>query len=97
MNREEFAALDKRIAARADALWEAAGRPNGPRERFSDDARALIGMEENPMAGTIDPDAEPVIEEAELMANLGEFPSISDSQAEEPSFPDPDNEKPSAD
>jgi Protein of unknown function (DUF2934) len=96
MNREEFDALEKRVAARAEELWRAAGSPDGPRQRFIDDARALIGMEENPKAGTVDPDAKPVVAEAALMYNLGEFPSFSDSQAEEPAFPDPANEKPSA-
>lgn len=94
MNREEFAAWEGRVAARAEQMWIAAGRPEGPRERFTDDARALIGMEENPMAGTLDPEAEPVIEEASLQANLGEFTSYSDRQGEEPLFPAPDPEKP---
>jgi hypothetical protein len=97
MNKAEFAALDARIAARGEEMWEAAGSPEGPRDHFFDDARALIGMEENPMAGTMDPDAKPVVEEAALMRNLGEFPSFSDAQAEEPSFPDPENENPSDD
>jgi hypothetical protein len=96
MNKAEFAALDARIVARAEQMWVAAGRPDGPRDRFMDDARALLGMQENPMAGTMDPDAKPVVAEASLMRNLGEFPGVSDAQAEEPSFPDPDNEKPSA-
>lgn len=95
MNKAEFAALDARIAARVEEMWEAAGSPKGPRDRFFDEARALIGMEENPMAGTIDRDAKPFVAEASLMRNLGEFPSVSDAQAEEPSFPDPENEKPS--
>lgn len=95
MNREEFAAYDARVAARAEELWISAGRPDGPRDHFADKARALIGMEENPTAGTVDPDAEPVVAEAALMANLGEFASFSDAQAEEPTFPDPENEKPS--
>jgi hypothetical protein len=95
MNKVEFAALDARIAARVEEMWEAAGSPHGPRDRFFDAARALIGMEENPMAGTLDPDEKPIVAEASLMRNLGEFPSISDAQAEEPSFPDPDNAPPS--
>ncbi len=97
MNREEFAALDKRIAQRAERMWIDAGRPDGPRDHFLDDARALIGITENPTSGTLDPDeaAEPVIEEASLQANLGEFTSYSDRQGEEPSFPAPENEKPS--
>jgi hypothetical protein len=97
MNREEFDALDQRIAKRAEQMWIDAGRPDGPRGHFLDDARALIAITENPTAGTIDPEeaAEPVIEEAALQANLGEFTSYSDRQGEEPLFPAPDAETPS--
>ncbi len=96
MNREEFAAWDKRIAARADQLWEKAGKPEGPRTRFQELAREQIAIEENPHAGKLDPDeaAEPVIEEASLLANLGEVTSYSDRQGEEPAFPDPEPAKP---
>jgi hypothetical protein len=98
MNREEFAALERRIAAKATQMWNDAGRPDGPRDHFTDKARALIGIAENPTAGTLDPEeaAEPVIEEASLQANLGEFASYSDRQGEEPPFPAPDDGKPSA-
>lgn len=99
MNREEFAAFDKRVAEHAAQMWIAAGRPDGSRDHFMDDARALLGMKENPFAGTIDPQetAEPVVEEASLQANLGEFTSYSDRQGEEPLFPTPapEAEKPS--
>lgn len=98
MNREEFAKWEQRIAARALHLWQDAGRPDGSRDIFTQYARELIAIEENPTSGTLDPDeaAEPVVDEASLQGNLGEFPSLSDVQAEEPSFPDPQNEKPSA-
>ncbi len=97
MNSEEFAKWEQRIAARALRLWEDAGRPDGSREAFTQNARELIAIEENPTSGTLDPEdaADPVVDEASLQANLGEFPSFSDTQAEEPSFPDPANEKPS--
>jgi hypothetical protein len=93
MNREEFAAWEKRIANRAVLLWEEAGKPEGPRDRFLERARELIAIEENPHAGTRDPDeaAKPVVEEAALIANLGEFESFGDRQAEDPTFPDPAN------
>lgn len=98
MNSEEFAKWEQRIAARALHLWQDAGRPDGPRDAFTQNARELIAIEENPRSGKLDPDeaAEPIVDEASLQANLGEFPSLSDAQAEEPSFPDPANEKPSA-
>ncbi len=90
MDRQEFDAWEKRIAMRADRLWQDAGRPEGPRDRFVEDARELVAIEENPHATTMDPDeaAEPVIEEASLVANLGEFPSYSDRQGEMPLFPE---------
>ena len=98
MNRQEFTAWEKRIAARAADLWQQAGSPEGPRERFTEEARELVAIEENPSSGALDPDdaAEPVVEEAALQANLGEFASFSDRQGEEPLFPTPDNRKSSA-
>ena len=99
MNSEEFAKWEQRIAARALHLWQDAGRPDGSRDTFTQQARELIAIEENPNSGTIDPAdaARPVVDEASLQGNLGEFPSLSDAQAEEPSFPDPANEKRSTD
>jgi Protein of unknown function (DUF2934) len=93
MNRKEFAAWEQRIADRATLLWEEAGQPEGPRDRFVERAREQIAIGENPRAGKLDPQdaAEPVIEEASLIANLGEFESYSDRQGEEPAFPDPAN------
>lgn len=98
MNSEEFAKWEQRIAARALHLWQDAGRPDGSRDAFTQNARELIAIEENPHSGTLDPNeaAKPIVDEASLQANLGEFSSIGDAQGEEPSFPDPANEKPSA-
>ena len=100
MNSEEFAKWEQRIAARALHLWQDAGRPDGPRDTFTQNARELIAIEENPASGALDPQeaAEPVVEEAALQANLGEFASYSDRQGEEPLFPTPDAalDKPSA-
>ncbi len=95
MNRQEFAAWEQRIAARAENLWQDSGRPEGPRDRFTEEARELIAIEENPTSGTLDPAeaAAPVVEEASLIANLGEFPNFSDRQGEEPAFPEPDDDK----
>ena len=89
MDRSEFAQWDKRIAERAERLWQDAGSPEGPRLRYLEQARELIAIEENPTSGTLDPDeaAEPVVEQAGIVSNLGEFPSFSDRQGEEPMFP----------
>jgi Protein of unknown function (DUF2934) len=88
MDQKEFAAWEKRIAQRADRLWQDAGRPEGGVTRYLDDASMLIAIEENPDAGTLDPEeyAKPVIEESALMRNLGEFPTLTD-QGEETTYP----------
>lgn len=93
MDQKEFAAWEKRIAHRADQLWQEAGRPEGGVARYLEDASMLIAIEENPTAGTLDPEeaARPVVEESALMRNLGEFPTLTD-QGEETTYPDaPDN------
>ena len=86
MNRNEFDAWDQRIRARADVLWSNAGRPEGGPDRFVENARELVAIEEVPPA-TFDPFAPRVIEEASLQRNLGEFPTLVD-QGEEQTFPD---------
>lgn len=93
MDSKEFAAWEDRINNRARLLWEEAGKPDGTRDRFVEQAREQIAIEENPSAGRIDPDnaATPVIEEASIIANLGEFQGMGDQQGEQPSFPDPAN------
>jgi len=89
MNREQFDAWDRRIKAEADQLWRQAGSPDGQHDRFAEQARELLAIRENPDAGTLDPEeaARPVIEEAALMRNLGEFPTLTD-QGDEMTYPD---------
>ncbi len=91
MNRHDFDALKQRIRDRAALLWEQHGKPEGPRDRLLEEARELVAIEENPVSGRIDPSetAEPVIEDAALMRNLGEFPTLTD-QGNEQTFPDGD-------
>ena len=88
MDQKEFDAWEKRIAQRADSLWQDAGQPEGGAARYLDDAKTLISIEENPTAGTLDPEdaAKPVVEESALMRNLGEFPTLTD-QGEETTYP----------
>lgn len=87
MNRDEFNAWEKRIKERADQLWQEAGRPDGPRDIFLEEARELIALEE---VGTPTRDPEkavrPVIEEAAIQGNLGEFPTLRD-QGDEETYP----------
>lgn len=92
MNRDEFDALDARVDARAKRLWSEAGSPDGGKEHFLDQARELVALEEV-VPPTLDPQmtAEPVIEEASIQSNLGEFPTLRD-QGDEMTFPDPNPE-----
>jgi hypothetical protein len=80
---------DQRIRERAYHLWEQEGRPHGRDQEFWERARELIGMEDNPHAGELpnpmnhsDSPRETGIEEAEIQANLGEFPDRFADQGE---------------
>jgi hypothetical protein len=87
MNRKDFDAWEIRVQDRADVLWAAAGSPEGGSALYLDAARELIAMGEVAIP-TLDPieAAEPVVEEASLQANLGEFPTLTD-QGDEQLFP----------
>lgn len=45
---------DARITAGARILWERGGCPKGGEATYYEQARALIGMEDNPQSGQID-------------------------------------------
>lgn len=87
MDRKDFEAWEQRVADRAERLWRDAGEPSGGADAYLDEARELIAIEEVPPP-TLDPEeaAEPVIEEASIQGNLGEFPTLTD-QGEEQVFP----------
>lgn len=87
MNRQDFDAWDARVRARADRLWAEAGKPDVAADFYLDDARELLAIEEVPLP-TLDPieAALPVIEEAFIQGNLGEFPTLTD-QGEEQTYP----------
>lgn len=88
MNRQEFEALEARVKARAVRLWSAAGTPGGGHARFMDQARELVAIEEVDLPTLDIEDAtKPVIEEASIQSNLGEFPTLRD-QGDEMTFPD---------
>lgn len=91
MDRKDFDAWEARIRARAEALWRVAGEPEGGAEAYLDEARELLALEEVPLP-TLDPEeaAAPVIEEASIQRNLGEFPTLTD-QGEEQVFPQEDD------
>ena len=87
MDRQEFDAWEGRIRARADQIWQAAGRPDGGRERYLAESRELVALEEVELP-TLDPEdaAGPVVEEAAIQGNLGEFPTLTD-QGEKQTYP----------
>jgi hypothetical protein len=89
MNPDEFEALEVRIRARAARLWSEAGSPDGGHARFMDQARELVAIEEV-APPTLDPRqaARPVVEEASIQSNLGEFPTLRD-QGDEMTYPAP--------
>ncbi|MBV9784022.1 MAG: DUF2934 domain-containing protein [Acidisphaera sp.] len=72
----------QRIRERAYHLWQADGSPHGRDLEYWERARELIGMEENPGAGQLPATQEPVIEEADIQENLGEFPDRFADQGE---------------
>lgn len=87
MDRKDFDAWEIRVRDRADEMWAAAGHPTGGPDRYIDSARDIVAMGEVALP-TLDPAeaAEPMIEEASLQANLGEFPTLRD-QGDEQLFP----------
>lgn len=85
----DFDAWDARVRDRANLLWEQAGKPEVSAEFYLDEARELLAIEEVPLPGVHPGEAaEPMIEEASIQGNLGEFPTLRD-QGDEATFPDP--------
>jgi hypothetical protein len=89
---------DQTIRERAYYLWEQDGCPEGQADEFWERARFLVGIEENPQAGTLPNPAQPTVqnpggtapsvtvEPIEAVANLGEFPAQTD-QGEKQTLP----------
>jgi hypothetical protein len=81
---------DQTIRERAYHLWQEAGCPDGQADEFWDRARFLIGIAENPQAGTLPNPSRPTVqnpqgtaptnnvEPIEAVENLGEFPAWAD-------------------
>jgi hypothetical protein len=84
---------DKLIDERAVRMWMGAGRPAGGPDQFREQAADLVALEDTPDFGQIPvpklgPYGEP-IEPAEPVANLGEFPTLTDeSEQHYPPLPD---------
>lgn len=92
MNQSDFDALESRIHARGQQLWQEAGSPDGEQDSYQEDARILLSMEEVPVP-TLEPsETIDMVEEASLQRNLGEFPTLRD-QGDEQIFPDQDDDQ----
>ena len=87
---ESDAAREDRVRARAYRLWEEEGRPHGRDVEIWERARELDAIEHNPPATLPNPLVEPpkrIVEEADLQANLAEFPSRMTDQGDRPRTP----------
>jgi hypothetical protein len=75
---------DREISTRARRMWQEAGSPKGRESEYIERARELQAMVEHPDAGLLPnpmlahPTPVELAEEAELLENLGEFPSRTD-------------------
>jgi hypothetical protein len=83
---------EHRIRERAYHLWEADGKPHGHDVEYWERARELVGMEESAGSGLLpnpetDSPRETGIEEADIQANLGEFPGQLTDQGEDQPTP----------
>ena len=91
---EPDAGREHRIRERAYHLWEQDGRPHGRDQEYWERARELVAMEDNAGAAQLpnpsqhqDAPGETGVEEAEIQANLGEFPGRFTDQGEEQPVP----------
>jgi len=79
-----------RIRQRAHHLWEQDGRPAGQMNEYLERARELDAIETSPPALLPNPQTEhpgqdaaaPLVEQAILQANLGEFPALFTDQGD---------------
>ena len=81
--------IERRIAARAHRLWIDHGRPAGGEAAFREEARMIVAMEDS-QESMLKPVHADNVEPAEVMENLGEFPTTTD-QGEGQAFPSRDN------
>ena len=90
MNKSEFDALEDRIRARAERMWQEAGSPEGDMDSYLDEARERVALQEVALPALDPYERLEIVEEASLQHNLGEFPTLRD-QGDEQTFPDEDN------
>ncbi|MFT4148936.1 MAG: DUF2934 domain-containing protein [Paracoccaceae bacterium] len=89
MKPRDFDAFDRRVQARAQKMWEEAGRPDGGAELFRERARDLLEISENPEAGrmSVAESTRPRINTLVDVENQGEMPGLTD-QGDGQLFPD---------
>jgi hypothetical protein len=75
---------DREICSRGLRMWREAGSPKGREAEYLERARELQAIVEHPGAGLLPnpmlahPTPVELVEEAELLENLGEFPGRTD-------------------
>lgn len=73
------------IRATAKRLWEEDGRPEGRDEVYRDLATEIVAQKENYLATTRPiEDTLETEEPAEVLENLGEFPTLTDQGEQQP-------------
>jgi hypothetical protein len=77
--------VERRIRERAHQIWMDSGQPEGQAEAHWELARLAIAQEDA-QASMLVPAQAPPAEQAEVVENLGEFPTMTD-QGEGPAFP----------
>jgi hypothetical protein len=95
-SQDSEAAREQRIRERARRMWREDGSPEGQEAEYHERARELQAIEDNPGAGQLpnplgqgDGHPHPLVEEAALQENLGEFPSRLTDQGDRQQTPLP--------
>ena len=77
--------LEQRIRARAHQIWEQEGRPQGRERDHWEKARILVSIEDD--KSSLKPVEPERPEPAQVMENLGEFPSALTDEGDRQQFP----------
>jgi hypothetical protein len=77
--------LEQRIRARAHQIWEQEGRPQGRERDHWEKARILVSIEDD--KSSLKPVEPERPELAQVMENLGEFPSALTDEGDRQQFP----------
>jgi hypothetical protein len=77
--------LEERIRTRAHQLWREEGRPDGRAEVHWEQARILVAIEDD--RTSLKPVTPEQPEPAEVMKNLGEFPTATTDQGDRQQYP----------